>query len=110
MATHVEIPTSPGEPFSEQILILDFTYTLRFAWNTRANCWVVEFWDAGNNRRILCGVPLVTGADLLEQFAHLALAAHAIMTVMTIGPALSPDTVPSFTNLGIDAHVYLTTP
>jgi len=110
MATHVEIPTEPGRPFTERIVILGFTYTLRFAWNTRSNCWVVEFWDAGNLRKVACGIPLVTGCDLLEQFRYLQLGAHTILTVMTIGPAISPDTIPDFDNLGIDGHLYMTTP
>lgn len=111
MATHVEIPTGPGEPFSERIAWTDgVTYTLRFNWNTRANCWTVEFWNVGNTVKVVCGVPLVTGCDLLEQFAYLGLGANTILTVMAIGPALSPDTVPTFYNLGIDGHLYMTTP
>jgi hypothetical protein len=110
MATHVEIPTEPGGPFSERLTILNYDYTLRFAWNVRSNCWVVEFWDTTNLYKILCGVPLVTGCDLLEQFRYLGLGSHAIMTVMSIGPAISPDSVPTFDNLGIDGHLYMTTP
>jgi hypothetical protein len=110
MATTVEILTQPGPPFRERVTINDLTYTIRFSWNNRANCWSMEFWDAGNSFRVLCGVALVTGADLLEQFAYLPLGAHAILTAMTIGPALSPDTMPNATNLGIDGHLYLTTP
>jgi hypothetical protein len=29
---------------------------------------------------------------------------------MSIGPEVSPDTVPTFSNLGEDGHLYLTTP
>lgn len=110
MSTVSEIITIPGSPFSERVTIADVTYTLRFAWNTRSACWVMEFWDAANTTKVLCGVPLVTGCDLLEQFAYLPLAARTIMLVMTIGPSLSPDTVPTFWNLGIDGHLYMITP
>lgn len=110
MATHAEIPTEPGRPFTERIDMEGINYTLRFAWNTRSNCWVMEIWNAGNTGRVACGIPLVTGCDLLEQFRYLPLGAHTILTVMSIGPAISPDTVPDFYNMGIDGHLYMTTP
>ena len=59
---------------------------------------------------ILKGVALVTGADLLEQYGYLALGAQAVLTVMMIGPDVSPDRVPGFYDLGVDGHLYLTTP
>lgn len=109
MTTYVEIPTEPGGPFSERLTIRDAVYTLRFQWNVRAQFWTVEFWDAGNEEKVLCGVPLVTGSDLLEQFLYLPLGRYSILIVVTTGPAKSPDSIPNFTNLGIDGHLYLLT-
>ncbi len=108
MATNTEIPTSPGRPFTERVELLGTTYTLHFNWNKRAACWVVDFFDSTNQFKVLCGIPLVTGADLLEQFLYLDLGRRAFLTAMTIGPGFSPDTVPTFTNLGVDGHLYLT--
>lgn len=73
-------------------------------------CWTVDFYDITGMIGILAGVPLVTGCDLLEEYGYLPLGATAIFTVMSIGPAVSPDTVPTFTSLGGDGHLYVTTP
>jgi hypothetical protein len=110
MATYLEVPTAPGQPFTERLQISGVFYTLRFAWNTRANYWVLEFWDDSNIQPVIAGIPLVTGCDLLEQFIYLPLGAHAMLIVMTVGPAKSPDSVPDFYNLGIDGHLFLVTP
>lgn len=85
-------------------------YTLRFYWNNVTACWCVDFDDDTGTIPVLHGLPLVTGVDLLEQFGYLPLGAQTVLTTMTIGPDLSPDTVPTFDNLGIDGHLYTTTP
>jgi hypothetical protein len=110
MATNVEIPTQPGGPFSERVTLQDVTYTLNFRWNTVAQVWTVDFYDEAGTSAILRGVVLVTGCDLLEQFAYLTLGARLILTVMTIGPGVSPDDVPGFNDLGVDGHLYATMP
>jgi hypothetical protein len=110
MANNVEIPTSHSRPFSERVTLQGITYTLVFRWNTVASVWTVDFNGDDGVTPILRGIPLLTGCDLLEQFAYLPLGAHLILTVMTIGPGLSPDTVPGFNNLGLDGHLYATMP
>lgn len=110
MATNIEIPTQAGQPFSESVTLQGVAYTLQFLWNTVMQCWTVDFYDATGTVEVLLGVPLVTGSDLLEQYGYLTLGAYAVLTAMTIGPGISPDSVPSFTNLGIDGHLYVTTP
>lgn len=110
MATNVEIPTEGGRPFSERITLQGIAYTLVFKWNGVASVWTVDFYDDDAQTAVLLGVPLVTGADLLGQFFYLSLGANTILTVMTIGPGVSPDTVPGFNNLGSDGHLYATMP
>jgi len=115
MATNTEIPTWPGRPFTERVTLpvpygATTTFSLKFNWNKRASCWCVDFLDSTATYKLLCGVPLVTGADLLEQFLYLDLGRNAFLTAMTTGPGQSPDTVPTFSNLGVDGHLYLTTP
>jgi hypothetical protein len=61
--------------------------------------WVVDFYDS-TDTPILCGVPLVTGTDLLAQFAYLNFG--AVMMVYSDGV---PDAVPTFNNLGSGGHV-----
>jgi hypothetical protein len=110
MATNVEIPTEWGHPFSVRVTLLDVTYTRHFRWNTIALAWTVDVYDETDRQPILLGVPLVTGCDLLEQFAYLPLGARTIWTVMTVGPGLPPDEVPTFQNLGLDGHLFATMP
>jgi hypothetical protein len=71
---------------------------------------VVDIYDEGGTTAILLGTPMVTGCDLLEQFGYMPLGARTVFTAMTVGPGLPPDDVPTFTNLGIDSHLYLTSP
>jgi hypothetical protein len=110
MATVTEIPTLSGRPFSEIVTWQGASYTLHFKWNRMAQYWLLDIWDGLNAAPILSGLAVVTGCDVLEQFAYLPLAAHTIITVMTIGPANSPDQIPNFTNLGGDGRVYLVLP
>jgi hypothetical protein len=108
--TIAEIPTQPGRPFSEQLTWQGVQYTLQFKWNQASYCWVLDIYDSGDVNPILTGLPLVTGTDVLGQFGYLPVAAQAVITVMTIGPGISPDSVPTFTNLGDDGRVYLVMP
>lgn len=110
MSTVSEIPTKQGRPFSESCSWNFMTYYLQFKWNIPAQCWVLDISDNTTGAPILMGVALVTGCDVLEQFGYLEVAANAAMEVLTSGPFVSPDTVPNFTNLGVDGHVYVLTP
>ena len=111
MANNIEIPTMAGQPFIENVPLSDGnSYTLRFHWNTRAACWCLDILDTTAQYKIMSGIPLVTGVDLMEQFLYLPFGIRTIWTVMTIGPFVSPDTVPTFFNLGTDGHLYLTSP
>lgn len=106
MFTNLEIPTQGGRPFTERVTLLGITYTLKFNWNKRANCWVLDIYDETEQSKILCGTPLVTGVDLLEQFLYLDIGRYAMLTALTFGPGIPPDNVPTFYNLGIDGHLY----
>lgn len=110
MATVSEIPTQSGRPFSERVAWNGVTYSLQFKWNITSYCWTLDIYDTTGTTPILTGLALVTGTDVLGQYAYLPVAAQAILTVMTVGPFVSPDTPPDFNNLGSDGHVYLLTP
>lgn len=47
------------------------------------------------------GVPLVTGADLMEQFEYLGLGGELVVQSDT-----DVDAVPTFSNLGTIGHLY----
>ena len=110
MTTIVEIPTRSGRPFSEIVSWNGVNYLLIFNFNNPTQCWMLDIWDNDQNLPVLNGIALVTGCDVLEQYAYLEVAANAAIEVMTQGPFVSPDTIPNFDNLGGDGHVYLLTP
>ncbi len=64
--------------------------------------WILDISDAENNL-ILCGVPLVTGCDLLAQHRHLGIL-DGPLYVATDGDLTAP---PTFGSLGVSSHLYL---
>jgi hypothetical protein len=110
MASIAEIPTESGHPFNETVTWGGVAYTLFFKWNTVTQCWQLDIYDVDGITPILIGLPIVTGTDLLGQFGYIPLATTTVITVMTTGPFNSPDSVPTFDNLGTDGHVYLVMP
>lgn len=78
------------------------TVTTRCAlnWNRAALCWVLDIYDV-NDVPILQGVPLVCGADLLEQFAYLGLEGQLLAQTDH-----ATDTPPTYDNLGLAGHLY----
>ncbi len=64
-------------------------------------CWILDIADADGNL-LVCGIPLVTGADLLGQYASLGLGAKLFVT--TDGYPAEP---PHWWSLGVSAHLYV---
>ena len=63
--------------------------------------WVLDIHDT-QDMPLICGIPLVTGVDLLAPYASVGL--DVILYVETDG---DPDAVPTYENLGIGAHLYV---
>lgn len=101
--TAFEIPTAP-KPQRFSISLAGITYGLKFRWCTPANCWIVDIADADGNR-LISGIPLVTSADLLEQYRYLGIGGE--LRVQTDGAI---DAVPTYENLGTRGHLYFVTP
>lgn len=104
--TTYEIPLTP-QPQSFNIVLAGITYGMVLKWNNDPACndWVLDIYDSSGDL-IIGGIPLVTGVNLLEQYDYL-----------NFGGALEVQTdhdtyaIPTFTNLGIDSHLYfITTP
>ena len=53
---------------------------------------------------LVSGIPLVTGVNLLEQYAHLGFGGGLYVQTTS-----NPDEVPTFTNLGVDGLLYWVT-
>ena len=101
-----EIPLS-ATPQSMTIAIAGTSYEMTFRFNNVAvggGGWAMDMADSTGNP-ILCGVPLVTGADLLGQYAYLGIG--AALYVQTDG---DPSAVPTFANLGTGSHVLIVGP
>ena len=73
-------------------------------WNVPANCWVLDI-ATEDGSAVLSGIPLVTGADLLEQFGYLGFGGQLIATTDN-----ARDTPPTFSNFGITGHMYYIAP
>ncbi|MGI4812798.1 MAG: phage baseplate plug family protein [Janthinobacterium lividum] len=101
--TAYEIPLTP-EPQTFGISIAGVTYTFTVIWNAANVSWILDIADASGNP-ILSGIPMVTGADLLEQFAHLNFGFQLICQTDN-----APSVVPTFADLGITGHLYAITP
>lgn len=78
------------------------TYKLRLIYQFNADdCWLLDISDALGNPMV-CGIPMVTGADLLAQYAYLGFGCSLFCT--TDGDANMP---PKFWNLGGVGHLWL---
>ena len=98
--TVVEVPLS-AQPETFSISLGGIAYQLTVIYRDAAEGgWVLDIADA-NGTPVVGGIPLVTGCDLLEQYAHLG---------FTGGLAVQTDhdtfAVPTFANLGSRSHLY----
>lgn len=80
------------------------TYHLKVKWNSFQQSWSLYIEDDQQNP-ILSGVPLVTGCDLLEQFAYLGLGG-----AMVVQSSNNPDEVPDYTSLGSTGNLFFVVP
>lgn len=99
-----KIPLIPGTPQSLTVVFGDKEYrlTLRFRdVDDDGSLWTLDIAEVQSNDDIVCGIPLVTGADLLAQYRYLNILGSLI--VHTDG---EPDSVPVFENLGQDSNLY----
>lgn len=94
-----KLPLTPA-PQTFNVLLGTVTYTVTMVWNTFANVWVLDFVDQDGNK-ILSGVPMITGADLLEQYAYLGFQGALYAQNDT-----TPSTPPNFTDLGTGSNLY----
>ena len=95
-----EIPLSP-KPQVMTIALGATTYRLRFFYaNNDQGGWCMDISDASGTP-IVCGTPLVTGADLLEQYGYLGIGGQ--LYVLSDG---NSGAVPTFANLGVQSHLY----
>jgi hypothetical protein len=98
-----EIPLS-GVSQSFQVTILNVAYAFTVQWRSAAALWFLDIADAAA-KPILNGVPLVTGTDLLAQYAYLGFGFQ-----LRVQSDVTPDALPTYENLGSGSHLYAVTP
>lgn len=89
-----------------QVFIINLAgvnYTLTSKWNDVAQSWYLDIADSQGNP-IACGLPFITGADLLDGLAYLGLQGSLI--VFTDGDVSA---VPTLDNLGAGSNLYFQT-
>jgi hypothetical protein len=105
MRQYFQIPLHPSHSQTLRVTLQGIEYTFKLAWNTISQIWILDIYDSVGTTPIIRGIPLVTGTDLLGQFTYLTVASTAVLMTLSIGPGISPDEPPTFTNLGIDGQL-----
>lgn len=100
----------PLQPQSQQLQITigSVPYNLIVQWNAPNASWMMDILDQDNNQ-ILSGVPLITGADLLEQFEYLMIGGAIDAGEMQVQTTSDTFAVPTYANLGTDGNLYWVT-
>lgn len=93
-----EVPLTPT-PQKLSIKLAGTTYQMGVLWNFSASCWMISLADE-NGVPILSSVPMVLGANLLEQFDYLEIGGSLVAQVDS-DTGIPPD----FTNLGSEGRL-----
>lgn len=97
MTSVYQIPLTPNAQHFD-VTLNGTNYEMRLVWNSIANCWVLDLSDTSGNP-IAQGLPLIDGADILQQLNYLG-----------IGGALMVDVTPSYASLGTAGQLFFLTP
>jgi hypothetical protein len=81
--------------------IVGVTYTILCRWNESIG-WSLDISNAADDTPLIACLPLVTGTDLLGQYAYLGIGAALI--AYTDGDQFAP---PTLQNLGRESNLYL---
>lgn len=95
----LEIPLIPA-PQSFRVQLVGVFYSMSVRWNIPAGAWVLDIADV-DDVPIVAGIPLITGADLLEQYEYLGIGGQLIVQSDD-----NVDAVPTYANLGSIGHLY----
>ena len=103
MTTYFEIPlTADPQTFTITLSGIDYQMTVQYR-DAGGTGWILDVADASDNP-LVCGIPLVTGTDLLGQYAYLGFGGR-----LWVQGAANPDDVPTFDDLGNGSHLFWVT-
>lgn len=92
-------------PQKFEISLAGVNYVLTSKWNNSdEGGWTLDIADATTGDPIVCGIPLITGADCLEGLSYLGI--NGSLVVYTDGDELAP---PTYENLGVEGNLYFLT-
>lgn len=91
--TFYEIPLIPRN-HKTMTTVNGVDYLLSLIWNGEAGAWVMDI-STGTGGLLVSGVALVTGTDLLGQYAYIGIGAALVMSAEA-----------TYGNLGTDAKLY----
>jgi hypothetical protein len=94
----VELPFD-ATPQRVTITLVSVNYQVQLTWNVPAQCWITDIADSDGNP-LAGGIPLVTGADLFEQFAYLGFGGQLL-----VYSDHAADIPPGWAGLGLTGHV-----
>lgn len=101
--TNYLVPLS-NIPQSFLVNLAGVNYTLTVKWNDSPDAgWILDIADDAQNP-VVCGLPLITGADVLDGLAYLGI--QGSLVVYTNGDA---NAVPTLDNLGANSNLYFQT-
>lgn len=96
MVRYYTIPLTP-EPQSFTITLAAKEYRFTVRWlEVDEGGWMLDIQEPENSEPILMGIPLITGADLLEQYAYLEFGGK-----LFVGSELPP----TIDNLGTEVEL-----
>jgi hypothetical protein len=103
MSTQLQVFEIPlvSVPQELQVTLSGVDYRVRITWCWPIQCWIMDIYDAATLDPILLGNAVVTGADLLAQFAYLEFPGRLV--VQTDHDRLAQ---PTFENLGSLSHLF----
>ena len=108
--TVFEIPLRPSLPVEFTMWLGQVHCNLRLIWTdvgafpdddpgVEEGGWLLDVND-DNDSPLACGIPLVTGEDIFAQYPDLGLPPTWVTT-----PG-NPFATPTYSNIGVDSHVY----
>lgn len=97
--TPVEIPLIAAAQ-KLRVTLVGVTYAMKIQWCPPSSCWVLDIADT-NDVPIVTGIPMITGEDLLGQYAYLGIGGQLIVQTDS-----DVDAVPTYDNLGSLGHLY----
>jgi hypothetical protein len=101
LSTITEIPLTPSQACVFTITLAGVLYNMRLTYNVAQDgCWILDIGDA-NQVPLVAGIPLVSGVDLLAQYAYLSFGGSLVVTTDR-----GAGEVPTFDGLGATAHLY----